>query len=253
MSLAEVDLPQAAVPARSLRAAHVDPPTSPSRLLCDPVSRLIAVALVFLALAITAFIDGGRTLLEVDAPIERFVVENRTSWLDVVFRRISFFGSTVTVLTGGLLLAIIAWRRCRLVTGLIVVATLSRPLVEFTLKELVGRERPNLSQLLDGVGHSFPSGHPMAAATLWLMIPLVVSLYTSSRRAWWTATIVAVSAVVLIGLSRIYLGVHWASDVVGGFLAASVLVAALDVAYVAVHARRHCTGSQVTRPAASKR
>lgn len=222
---------------------HVDPPISPAQVLCAPLSRLVAVAVAFVALAFLAWFDGGRLLSGIDEPVERFVVERRTDTLDTIFRWISFCGSTRVVLTGGAVLALLAWRRCRVAALLVVAATLTRPPLEFTLKELVGRDRPSLDQMVDGVGHSFPSGHPMAAAALWLMVPVVLSLYTRSRRLWWVSVAASVAAVGLIGASRVYLDVHWATDVVGGILAAAMLLTGLDVAFRAVHGRRLCCGS----------
>ncbi len=229
-------------------SGHLDPPTSPSLVLCSPLSRLFAVALGFVVFAIAATVDGGSTLLHVDRPIERFVVEQREAWLDQMFRWISFFGSTRVVLVGGLILAVLAWRRCRMVAALVVVATLLRPLMEFTLKESVGRERPSLDRLVVGEGHSFPSGHVLAAAALWAMVPVVLSLYTSSRRVFWTAAVGAVLAVLLIGASRVYLGVHWTSDVIAGVLAAALLLTALDVGFRRLHERRCCGGTTLTHP-----
>jgi undecaprenyl-diphosphatase len=231
---------------------HLDPPTSPSRLLGNPLTRLVAVALAFVGFAVAAAIDGGSLLLRVDQPIERFVITHRSAWLDDVFRRISFFGSTPVVLIGGLVLAAVAWRRCRVVAALVVVATLARPLMEFTLKESVGRHRPTLAQLVNGEGHSFPSGHVLAAAALWAMVPVVLSLYTQSRRVWWVAAIGAVSAVALIGASRVYLGVHWASDVIAGTLAAALLLGGLDLAFRRLHERRHCGGAALAHPGVSR-
>jgi undecaprenyl-diphosphatase len=235
------------VPERRARVAHLEPPTSPSRFLCDPLHRLLIVAGLFVALAIAAFVDGGSLLLHVDEPISRFLIDHRTPWLDRTVRNISFFGSTKVVLGGGAVLAVVAWPRCRMASALIVAATLTRPLLEFTLKLLVHRDRPTIDQMVHGAGYSFPSGHPMAAATLWLMVPVVVSLYTSSHRAWTVATVGSLAAVLLIGSSRVYLGVHWPTDVLAGCLAAAMLLAGLDVLFRRLHAPRGCAGGRHTR------
>ena len=220
--------------------AHLDPPTSPSRLLCDPGGRLVAVAGLFIALAAAAAIDGGGLLLHIDEPIGRFVVTHRTDFLDTFFSWVSFLGSTKVVLLGGVVLTLLAWRKCHMVGLLVVAATLSRPLVEHTLKISVQRGRPSIDRMVNGTGYSFPSGHVMAAATLWLMVPLVVSLYTKSRRVWMAATISSVTLVVLIAASRVYLGVHWPIDVMAGGLAAAMLLAGLDVAFRRLHHPRPC-------------
>lgn len=246
MSVAELELAEATEsPAIPRPHIHIEPPTSPSQVLLAPISRFVTVFCAFFALAVAAVVNGGWLLLQVDEPIERFVIDHRTEWLDVVFRRISYFGSTIVVLIGGAVLAILAWRKCRVVSALVITATLARPLLEFTLKGVVGRARPSYSQMVNGVGYSFPSGHPMAAATLWLMVPVVLSLYTHSRRVFAASSIAAVVAVGLIGSSRVYLGVHWASDVIAGILAAAMLLTGLDLAFRWAHAERHCGGVRI--------
>ena len=245
MSVAEIDLDPPVPSVIRAVVHHLEPPMSPSRVLCTPVSRVATIGAVFLALALAATVQRGWLLLHLDAPIERFVVEHRTHLLDVVFRRISFFGSTAVVLAGGAALAVLAWRKCRVVAALVVVATLSRPLVEATLKLSVGRDRPSLDQMVNGAGHSFPSGHVMAAATLWLLVPVVLSLYYPSARGWWLSTGAALAAVGLIGVSRIYLGVHWSTDVVAGTLAGAMLLTALDLGFRWLHGRHHCAGARV--------
>ena len=131
----------------------------------------------------------------------------------------------MAVLTLGTLLAAASWRRCRAVGVVVLVAMLARPLLEFTLKDVVGRDRPDLERLVNGIGHSFPSGHVMAAVALWGLVPLVVTLYTRDRRIWWASVVASATLIVAIGASRTYLGVHWFSDVVGGLIVGRLLPA----------------------------
>lgn len=237
--------PVAVAPVAPTRThAHLQPPSSPSRILLEPLHPFLFIAGLFVALAVAAFIAHGWLLLHVDEPVGRFVVDHRTAWLDTTMLRISFFGSTRFVLAGGLALAIAAWPKCRMATLLIVGATLTRPPVEFLLKLIVNRDRPEIDQMVHGAGYSFPSGHPMAAATLWLMVPVVISLYTPSRRAWHVSVTACLAAVVLIGASRVYLGVHWPTDVLAGGLAAAMLLAGLDVVFRRLHAPRGCGGAK---------
>lgn len=192
------------------------------------------------ALAVAARINGSSLLLHVDRPISRWVVLHRTSGLDSFFRHVSFFGSTYAVLVGGGLLALLALPKCRLSAAFIVTATLIRPPFEWILKAIVDRQRPDLSRLVRGIGPSFPSGHVLAAAVLWCMVPAVIWLYFTSRRLWWTVTTLSVVAIVLIGCSRVYLGVHWPTDVLAGFIAGALLVAVLDHVFQALHKGRSC-------------
>jgi undecaprenyl-diphosphatase len=216
------------------RLDHADPPCSPSQVLLTPWTRLAVVAAVFVVLGLATIVARG-TLLGVDQPIEEWVIDRRSPWLDRAFRIISFLGSTKVVLAGGMVLAVIAWRRCRVVAALVLVATVTRPLFEHVLKLAFDRERPDIDRMVAGNGPSYPSGHVMAAAALWLMVPVALSLFHSSRRLWWASLGAALSIVALIGASRVYLGVHWPTDVLGGALAAALLLTALDAGYRALH------------------
>src|SRR5918994_2548327 len=116
--------------------------------------------------------------LEWDQPITDAVVDAGSGDRDDLALAISRFGSTPIVFTVSAVLAAVAWRRCPRLAVAIVVIALARPLTEFLVKELVGRDRPAGDRLVRGRGPSFPSGHPYAAAASWGMAPLVVALYT---------------------------------------------------------------------------
>ena len=160
--------------------------------------------------------------------------------MTAVVKRISFLGSTIAVLTLGTVLAAVSWRRCRAVATVVLIATFSRPLLEFTIKAIVDRDRPDLERLVNGTGPSFPSGHVMAAAALWGLAPLVVTLYTRNRRIWWAATITSALLIVAIGASRTYLGVHWLSDVVAGFIVGAFFLRGAEWLLARQHRRRPC-------------
>ena len=145
------------------------------------------------------------------------------------------------MLAVGTLVGIAAWRRCRAVAIAVVVATYCKPLFETVLKTAVDRERPAFDQMVPGNGPSFPSGHVMAAMALWGMLPLVVSLYTRRRDVWWWSVGVAAVIVGGIAASRVYLGVHWFSDVVGGVMAGSLFLLAVQALYDHQHRVHGCT------------
>lgn len=193
---------------------------------------LPTTAVVFVLFAIGAAFDA----LPWDKPITEFVIDLRTPWLDRVVRRISWLGSTPVVLTVAAVAAAATWRRCPRLAIAIVVIALARPLAEFTLKELIARDRPPVAgRLVHGEGHSFPSGHPLATAASWGLLPLVVALYTKRRVVWWSVAISVWVLAVLMAISRVWLGVHWASDVIGALLLASMGVAAAERFVEAMH------------------
>lgn len=221
---------------------HCDPPLTPAGVFAGRRPLLAGLGVLFVALALAALVAAGALLLTWDEPIQRFVESNRTELADTIFRRISFLGSTKTVLVLGTVLTIVAWRRCRAVGLVVLAAMLSRPLLEFTLKGLVDRERPDLERLVAGNGPSFPSGHVMAAVALWGLVPLVVALYTRDRRVWWVSFVTSAFLIVAIGASRIYLGVHWFSDVVAGLIVGVFFLLGVEWLFTQRHGRHACRG-----------
>lgn len=224
---------------------HRNPPVSPATFFRSRRRLLVAIAAGFAFFAVAAATANAWLLLRWDRPIQQFVEGNRNELLDAMFLLASRFGSTVVVLSLGAAVSVLTWSRCRAVTVAVVVATLGRPLVEFTLKALVGRERPDLDRMVAGNGPSFPSGHVMASVALWGLLPMVVALFTRRRALWWVSFVVSVGMILAISASRVYLGVHWASDVFAGLLLGVFLL--LGVEWV-LHRTHHADGCRVPVP-----
>jgi undecaprenyl-diphosphatase len=233
----------AAVPVAA-RAGHVHAthPATPLWPLLLPRRRvLLALAATLGLLAISAALSGGQVLLTWDEPIQRAIEARRTTGLNEVFLTISRLGSTIPVLVLGTLASVVTWRRCRAVGTAVLIATFSRPLLEFMVKAIVDRDRPDFERLVAGNGPSFPSGHVMAAVALWGLMPLVVSLYTRRRAIWWASVAVAGALIVAIAASRVYLGVHWFSDVTGGLIVGAFFLLGVEAVLIRQHARHPCS------------
>jgi undecaprenyl-diphosphatase len=228
--------------ASASRAPHVhaQPPLTPASFLLAKPRFLRGLAVLFVLLAMAAAVDRGSLLLTWDDPIQRWVESLRAGWLDRFFLSASRLGSTVVVLVAGTAAAAITWRRCHAVATAVFVATFSRPLLEFVLKLAVGRDRPDFDRLVAGNGHSFPSGHVMASVALWGLLPMVVALYTRRRSVWWASVVVSAVMVVSISTSRMYLGVHWFSDVVGGLVLGAFFLLGVEAVLTRQHRRRAC-------------
>jgi undecaprenyl-diphosphatase len=219
---------------------HTAPPFTPSSVLLRRRRLLIAMAALLVALATAAALGNGQALLTWDEPIQRGVEANRTSALNDMFLAVSRLGSTVFVLLAGTLGAILTWRRCRAVATALLVATFARPAIEFIVKGLVSRDRPDFDRLVAGTGYSFPSGHVMAAIALWGLLPVVVALYTRRRAIWWASVAVSATLIAGIAASRVYLGVHWFSDVTAGLVVGTFFLLGVDTVLVRAHRRYPC-------------
>jgi undecaprenyl-diphosphatase len=219
---------------------HIDPPLTPASFLLPRRRLLVALGVGLLALALAAAVAGGQVLLTWDEPIQRTVEAHRTAALDTLFLRVSRLGSTIPVLVLGSLLTLVTWRRCPAVAVAVAAATISRPLLEFAIKATVDRSRPDLQRLVAGNGPSFPSGHVMASVALWGLLPVIVGLYTKRRDIWWASVVVAGTLIAGISASRIYLGVHWFSDVIGGLLVGTFFLVGVDTVFNRTHCRYPC-------------
>ncbi len=220
---------------------HRDPPTTLGRATAGRPWILPIAAALFVVLALGAIADA----LPWDEPLNRWVIESRTPWADRVFRRVSFMGSTPVVLTVAAAAALVAWRRCPRLAVAIVVIALARPLTEWGLKELIDRPRPAGDRMVNGRGPSFPSGHPLATAASWGLVPLVAALYTRRRWLWWAIALSVWVLAVLVAASRVWLGVHWTSDVVAALALAVLGVAGAERFITATHRPGPCRGSDV--------
>ncbi len=224
------------------RPLHLDPPLTPRGVLLQHPALIWVVAGTALTLALAARIDHGSLLLTWDEPIQRWVESRRTSGLESTFRSFSRLGSNIVIFPAFAVIVLATARRCRALALALTVAVLARPVFEFVLKLLVGRDRPDLERLVDGTGYSFPSGHVLAAVTLWGLLPPLVALTTNRRWIWWLTTATSGLLIAGISASRIYLGVHWFSDVIGGLLIGWLYLTVIESIYSHHHHGRGCRG-----------
>ena len=90
------------------------------------------------------------------------------------------------------------------------------------LKVIIARPRPDINRLVDETGYSFPSGHSITSMVFYGYLIYLIYKYVDNRKVKIPLMIFLVLLIPVIGLSRIYLGVHYTSDVVGGFLLGTV-------------------------------
>ena len=91
-------------------------------------------------------------------------------------------------------------------------------IIDVILKHIFARERPNILRLISETSYSFPSGHAMVNMALYSMLIIYAYKLIKKGEIKWGAIAFMTVLVVLIGFTRIYLGVHYAGDIIGGWL-----------------------------------
>ncbi len=179
--------------------------------------------LAILAAIVLGLADGateGNGLASIDPPVWQWMVDHRSPALTGPAIFVTDIGSTVSmsVIAVGTIVFLLIKRR-RGDALLVAVVAAGAGLLVTLGKATVGRQRPPADyRLVTETNESFPSGHALASAAI-LGVVLVVLLPSVRSRAARIWIVVGVGLfVVAIGLSRLYLGVHWATDVIGGWV-----------------------------------
>lgn len=141
------------------------------------------------------------------------------TWLGHAARDITALGGgTVLTLAVLLVAGFLFVRRLPLTGAAVLLAAITGNLVVGMVKGQIARARPAVvPHLVETSSYSFPSGHAANAAIVWLTLAALASQVTPSRAARTYLFVVAALLVGAIGASRVYLGVHWPSDVLAGW------------------------------------
>jgi len=199
-------------------------------------------ALQIMLFGLLAWFVHVHPILPLDEAITDSFQQNQAPWLRITMLAISYPGSSLLLPVLVLLTAVFFWvvglrLEALLVVGLSTVSLL----LNLLLKIQVSRPRPtaNLVRIIQAAtGYSFPSGHVMAYIAYWgLLFSFGFILFEG--RHWWRTALLATSAafVVLIGPSRVYLGDHWFSDVLGAYLIGGVLLGLALIIYLPLKER----------------
>jgi membrane-associated phospholipid phosphatase len=163
-----------------------------------------------------------------DSSITSWMVVHRTHDVTTVAGVFSTWGGqTVVGRVVGIAAAAVLWRRELASAAFLIAAWGGATLLYNLTKHFVGRPRPPSSIWLTNVGRStsFPSGHATQSLATWLAVALVTAV--SLRRTQWPAIVLAVILAAGVGWSRVYLCVHWTTDVLAGWLIATAWIGIL--------------------------
>jgi undecaprenyl-diphosphatase len=180
----------------------------------------------------TAFVDNGPTPF--DADITNWFVDHRSQALTTFMKAATWLGSTAIIVPLALVVVVLLVLRRRVVlAAYLVLAVGGASLLSVLAKHAVGRERPLPSiRLADVLGSAFPSGHATQATAAYIALAVCGVSFVRNARLRIVIWVVAITVIVVVGVSRVYLGVHWATDVIGGWMLGGLWVGGLTVAFV---------------------
>lgn len=208
----------------------------PSRRTAVLVAVVAAAVVVVLGIAVDV---AWSPLVRVDTAIE----DAMRSWAlgspwavewSRTLERVGGLGVSALVTTVVVLVLLVA-RRWRLAVGVVAIAVVA-PLVTTGLKVVLGRARPVWE---DPLGHeatfSYPSGHATGGLAVYAVCGIALASLLRDRRWALVVAIASTAFGLLIGVSRVVLGVHWPSDVVGGWCVAIAVAAAFLALLLPLH------------------
>jgi len=230
---------------RGGRLSRREPGSSGWRL--RPGTALVLAGAGLAAFALLSYAVSRLWLVGLDALITGWAVRWHSPGLTPFMQAATYLGSAAVLVPLGLLTAAWVWgtpprrtpaadrRGARLGALVLVVALAGSSLLNTLLKYLFQRVRPDVFALARATGYAYPSGHSMSAMAFYAVASYIVAPTLlrgrrlaveerrgpARRRRWYPAglAISAAAIVLLVGVTRVYLGVHYPSDVVGGFLA----------------------------------
>lgn len=189
---------------------------------------ILAISLsVFIFLLINVLSDN---ISDFDTSIYNVIMSLKSDFMTFIMKAITRFGDAETLI----LIAIICliFIKSKKISGSIAINLASVGLMNYILKKIIQRPRPPLEfRMVEESSFSFPSGHAMASMAFYGLIIYFINKNMKNNKLKKVICIILSILIFLIGMSRIYLGVHYASDVIAGF-AISMVYLILYITYI---------------------
>jgi undecaprenyl-diphosphatase len=153
--------------------------------------------------------------LVIDTKVYSFIINNiMNDGLTLILKAITELGGVAFTVLAGVLIFMF----CKKNRWFITIDLVGVTLVNQVIKHIIRRPRPNVLRLVEESGYSFPSGHSMVSMAFYGIIIYLVYKNVSNKYLKWILIILLSLLILSIGFSRIYVGVHYFTDVAGGFL-----------------------------------
>lgn len=189
----------------------------------------LMVGLRIAVLFIWLFSELGEQVLEdklerFDSSIIGFFESIQTPALDVIYTSVTEMGSVRFVASLSVIMVLLLWFKAKdkWATLFFIIAIGGNGALTWVLKQIYERGRPSINEAIDAIGFSFPSGHSMGSLVFYGFLIYLVVRSRQKKVIKIGGSIALGILVLLIGTSRIYLGAHFPSDIIAGYVAGTI-------------------------------
>lgn len=200
------------------------------------MKKWIVFTIAIVLFIIMAYLVSNGLTGPLDSLIYNFVTVNKSNTLTYFFKFITFFANEYAILLVTIICFILFKNKKYAIT--VFITALCTVFLNYILKITFMRDRPFDLMIIDEKGYSFPSGHAMVSIGFYGYILYLVWQTKADIKYKKVITISLCILIILIGMSRIYLGVHYPSDIIGGYSVAIVYL----ILYIEIIKRKVING-----------
>lgn len=185
----------------------------------------VVISLIILIMWTILVLSGNISFF--DNAIYEALISFKSDIFTNIMKVITFFSSVkLMIILGSISLLLLIFKRKE---SLYLLCSLSvSSIINLVFKNIIKRDRPTILRLIDETGYSYPSGHAMASMSFYGAIIVLVLNSNLEKKYKWLINIIFSILIFLIGISRIYLGVHYPSDIIGGWIIGFILLNILN-------------------------
>lgn len=181
----------------------------------EKIEILAIILPIILFILIVLFFEAGKAT-SIETSFYNETTEHMSPVITSIMKIITHMGDSLIVCLVGLGLFIIPHMK-RKVAIPVSITIVTSAVLNVILKNFFARQRPDILRLMNETDYSFPSGHAMINMALYTMLALLVMKYIKNKTIKFLLLLYCITIPILIGISRVYLGVHYITDVIGGW------------------------------------
>ena len=180
---------------------------------------LLDTVLIIIFLCLGFLVRNSAEGVLFDVAVLDFIHNSNSPVLLSIMKFISFIGSEIFLFPAiGIVIIYTFIKKKYYITKILLANTLGSWILNYILKWIFQRTRPFDYALVKQGGLSYPSGHSMVTMSMYLAIAYLLSRNVDDHIKKRNIYIIATAIIVLMGISRMYLGVHWPTDIIGGYI-----------------------------------